>query len=121
MTNRSIAPQRPAGAGWLDDIYELPDVLRSWEDLQRARHADLPALGDDELRREQRRIDLRLVIEDEPSPWLAERLRAIGEELHRRRRVAPPAPSPPQQPPGAAPALGLHYRPAGVRHRSGGR
>jgi hypothetical protein len=74
--------------------YPIPNILRSWEDLLKAQHRDLPDLDTPLLVREHYRCRHRLMYEDGPAPWLEGRLLAIEEELAARRTrppVAPPA------------------------------
>ena len=84
ITTPSPRQRDPGTQRWLDRIYYIPDQFRSYEELQRARHRDLPLLSREELGREYYRCNHRLKLDDRPHPWLAGRLAAIRDELRRR-------------------------------------
>lgn len=88
--------QDRATAWFLDRCYRLPDILVSWDDLQRARHLDLPAMPDAALARERYQVHHRLMYERPDggaAGWLRERLRAVDAELARRRAGSRPPPT----------------------------
>ena len=86
ITPRSRRRQGRETERWLERIYPLPDPLRSYEDLQRACHLDLPGLSREDLWRQHFRCDHRIRMDDHPSPWLYARLEAIRAELRGRGR-----------------------------------
>ena len=85
----TLAPRvRRRARYWLvHTIYETPDSLRSWEDLQRHEHLDLPHLTVAQLERERDQARLRATVEPEPhDEWLVERRQRIAAELARRNQ-----------------------------------
>lgn len=68
----------------LEAIYPVPSPLASEEALERFMHVDLAALDADQLDRERRRLNVRLLLDDAPTTWLRERGGAIDEEVLRR-------------------------------------
>ncbi len=65
----------------LDDLAAMPDPLASLEAWERHEHRDLAHLSPLELRAEEERLRLRLLIDEDPSAWLIERLARVREAL----------------------------------------
>lgn len=78
-------PATPNRAWLLDQLYPLPDPLRSEEDWRRHAHADLAEASRAEMTLELDRLRDRLRHDREPSPWLFERLTRIEEALSHAR------------------------------------
>lgn len=67
----------------LDDLATVPDPLASMEAWERHEHRDLARLSPRELRAEEERLRLRLLIDEDPSAWFIERLARVREALSR--------------------------------------
>ena len=65
----------------LGKIYRSPDPLTSLEEYERHEHRDLSRRPRADLLRERERIRFRLLIDDEPDPWLVTRLQRLDEAL----------------------------------------
>jgi hypothetical protein len=63
------------------ELYPVPDPVASDEAWLRFHHQDLGALSREELSLERHRLELRLVIDPEPDPWLRKRLEAIEQAV----------------------------------------
>ena len=71
---------------FLERLYAMPRETATWEDFERRRHGDLPAMSDPELAREFRRVQRRADYESDVAAlaWLEGRLDAIRLEQGRR-------------------------------------
>jgi hypothetical protein len=87
---RGFGPPHPRFlAALLEAAYPIPceaDAVRSDSRWARWTHTDLPALTPAELAAEERRVELRAVLDPAPSAWLSERLAAIRQERRNRGR-----------------------------------
>ena len=75
----------------LEEIYAVPDGMRSLEQSRRRTHEDMAGATVPDLRRERGRLTLRLLLEPDPTktdPWFEERLLAIDDLLGRREAHA---------------------------------
>lgn len=66
--------------------YPLAAPMASLDEHYRLNHRELARLDTVALEREHRRVRRRPVLDDCPSPWLAERIMVIEEELRGRAR-----------------------------------
>lgn len=74
-------PATPNRAWLLDQLYPLPDPLRSEEDWRRHAHADLADATREELTLELDRLRDRLRHDRQASRWLYERLARVEGAL----------------------------------------
>jgi hypothetical protein len=65
----------------LNMIYPLPQPMANDEEWRRAHHEDLVELTVNQLRAEEARAELRLLLDSAPSEWLTERLCAVRGAL----------------------------------------
>jgi hypothetical protein len=72
---------------YLDRICPPPRMWASREGLARFQHDDLRELGDDDLVREIKKVDMRLSLEHEPHRWFWERYQRCLEEQARREEM----------------------------------
>jgi hypothetical protein len=63
-------------------IYKVPDPLRSEEDCMRYYHHDLQEADRSCLITEQKRLELRLLLDAKPPEWLLERLEVVKGLLY---------------------------------------
>lgn len=66
-------------------LYPVPVPTETIEEWHRARHEDLAGKSRYELLRERDRLRLRLLLDDDPEPWLVARWHAVAEALARAR------------------------------------
>ena len=64
----------------------MPDPIRSAEDLQRQRHADLPELSDFQIWQEIRRLEDVLAWVQRPAEWLKDRYKRLLDEQKGRKK-----------------------------------
>jgi hypothetical protein len=69
----------------LDAIYAPPSTL-SIEQYERTHHRDLPRLALAELRRDQERLRLRLLLDDGVARWFIERLSKLERAINAAAR-----------------------------------
>ena len=69
-----LPQRRSKGKRLLEALYCVPNPLRDYESWQRFCHYDLQHLSQAELLRERERARLRVLLDDDPTPWLLERL-----------------------------------------------
>ncbi len=72
---------------WLDDLY--PGSQAWWlheGTMLRYRHLDLAEMTRADLQREQERLNMRLVADPQPDPWLLERREVLAAALQGVRR-----------------------------------
>lgn len=70
-----------ASPAWLNHLYSVPDPLGSLEQWECFKHVDLGRMTRPFLLRELDRLRLRLLLDEDPDPWLVTRLSAIEEAL----------------------------------------
>ncbi len=66
--------------------HPLAVPIASLEEPYALAHGELASLDTATLERERHRVRHQPLLDDCPSPWLAERIMAIDAELHRRGR-----------------------------------
>ena len=66
-------------------LYPVPVPTETIEEWHRARHEDLAGKSRFELLHDRDRLRLRLLLDDDPDPWLLERWHAVVEALDRAR------------------------------------
>ena len=80
--NHNPDSQSRAKRRWLlDELYPVPDSLRSDEERERYCHEDLSQLTTEELQLERAQVVFRLTFDGAPHPWLLERLDEIDARL----------------------------------------
>ena len=93
----SILTKKQKFNNFTKTILELPDPLRSLEDLQKFNNADLHEMSKAELWKERKRAEMSLAMLDQDkviyltpdgflvgaAEWLQERLKAINNELRK--------------------------------------
>lgn len=80
-----MAVSLPSGRALPDLIYPIPDPMRSYEEWQVWRHADLSDMTPAEKRFDLTRLIARLHVDPSPHHWLLERLAVLRDEVDRGR------------------------------------
>lgn len=73
---------------WLDNLYPIPDPVRSEEEFQAAHHRDLASMDLPGLRRDREQVHLRSLYD--ANGWLVEREAAISAEISKKERANRP-------------------------------
>ncbi len=118
MMRSYVAPSNDTAPIWVRRYYPLPDPLATLEQAERWGHLDLPGRSEEGLRAELYRITLRLLYDDNPSPWLFERRELLRREMasrgdgpgEPRRSRTPPRPAETSRP--TAPERADRQRPS---------
>lgn len=77
---------------FVERIYPVPRITDSHEDWLRFYHLDLPYEDRRAMRREIQRAELRLSMEDDPHPWVQERVDVLRSHLAKMQPEPPPLP-----------------------------
>lgn len=78
QSKRSHASLSRPNVRWLlEQLYPVPDPLRSHEEWERFWHLDLNGLTPEELQLERAQVVFRLTFDYAPHDWLLKRLDAI--------------------------------------------
>jgi hypothetical protein len=70
---------------FLDSFCPIPDGLDTLEQWQRESHEDLAQRAPSQLLLERDQLELRLKMDQAPTPWLAERLQRVREAIGHAR------------------------------------
>ena len=125
----SLHNERRTTTTFLDRLYRIPDPNETAGEFDRYHHLDLTGMPLGMLRREERRVERRLDLDEKPPAWLWERLGVVQqaiacrqaptfpvEEAERQTRAsqsyADPYFSAPERRAGGIPAAVIQYKEA---------